>query len=107
MRVSQEEARDNGPGSVLNEYSFRVIISGKTSRVAGCGWLASSLQNLNLKDRYYLRVKSSEKIFQLNGPKKQADIAILISNKIHFKLKSIKRDRKFRLIPGKIYEKTR
>ena len=44
MRVSQEEARDNGPGSVLNEYSFCVIISGKASWAAGRGPLTSSLQ---------------------------------------------------------------
>ena len=33
-----------------------------------------------------------EKVFQANGPKKQAGVAILISNKIDFKLKSIRRD---------------
>ena len=51
--------------------------------------------------------KGLGKKIQLNGPKKQAGVAILISNKIDFKLKSIKRDRKFRLITGKIYEQTR
>ena len=33
------------------------------------------------------------KKIQSNGPKKQAGVAILISNKINFKLKSIKRDK--------------
>ena len=42
----------------------------------------------NLKDRHYLRIK---KIFQSNGSKLQEGVAILISNKIDFKLKSIKR----------------
>ena len=37
---------------------------------------------LSDKDRYYLRVKGSKSIFQANGPKKQAGVAILISNKI-------------------------
>ena len=48
--------------------------------------------HLNLKDRHYLRVKGWEKVFQANGPKKQAGVAILISNKIDFKEKSIRRD---------------
>ena len=34
-----------------------------------------------------------KKIVQSNGPKKQTVVAILISNKIAFKLKSIKRDK--------------
>ena len=48
--------------------------------------------HVNNKDRHYLRVKGWEKIFQSNGPKKQAGVVILISNKIDFKLKSIRRD---------------
>ena len=42
---------------------------------------------LNFKDRHCLRVKSWETIYQSNGHKKQAGVAILISNKIDFKLK--------------------
>ena len=37
-----------------------------------------------LKDRRYLRVKGWEKDFQSNGLKKQAGVAILISNKLDF-----------------------
>ena len=49
--------------------------------------------HLSLKYRHHLRVKGWEKkIFQSNGLKKQAGVAILTSNKIDFKLKSIKRD---------------
>jgi exonuclease III len=42
------------------------------------------LQETHLKDkeRYYLRVKGWKTIFQANGPKKKAGVAILISNKI-------------------------
>jgi exonuclease III len=36
------------------------------------------------KDRDYLRVKGWKTIFQANGPKEQAGIAILIWNKIDF-----------------------
>ncbi|KAL6089236.1 hypothetical protein STEG23_007931 [Scotinomys teguina] len=46
----------------------------------------------NFKDRHYLRVKGWEKTFQSNALKKHAGEAILISNKLDFKLKSIKRD---------------
>ena len=48
--------------------------------------------NLSHKDRYYLRVKGWRKVFQANRPKKQDGVAILISNKIDFQPKLIKRD---------------
>ena len=61
---------------------------------------------LNLKDRHYLRVKDWEKVFQSNGPKKQVGVAILILNKIDFKLKSVRRDGEghFLLITGTIHQ---
>ena len=40
--------------------------------------------HLSNKDRHYLSVKGWEKTFQANGLKKQAGVAILISNKIDF-----------------------
>ena len=45
-----------------------------------------------------------KKYFQSNGPKKQTGVAILISKKIDFKLKSIKGDKEghFTLVTGKI-----
>ena len=50
---------------------------------------------LNLKDRHSLRVKDGEKFFWSNEPKKQTVVAILISNKIDFKIKiSQKRQRR-------------
>ena len=45
------------------------------------------------KDRHYLRVKGWKTIFQANGLKKQAGVAILISNKIDFQPKVIKKDK--------------
>ena len=41
--------------------------------------------HLNIKDRHHLRV--DEKILQENKPRKQPGIAILIFEKINFKLK--------------------
>ena len=49
--------------------------------------------HLSAKGRHYLRVKGWETIFQVNGPKKQAGVAILISNKINFQPKVIKKDK--------------
>ena len=63
-------------------------------------------KHLNIKDKHYVRVKGWEKVFQSNGPKKQAGVAILISNKIDFKLKSIRRDGEgyFILITGTVHQ---
>jgi exonuclease III len=47
--------------------------------------------HLKEKDRHYLRVKGWKTIFQANGPKKQAGVAILISNKINFHPNVIKK----------------
>ena len=57
------------------------------------------------KQTQYLRVKGWKTIFQANGPKKQAGVAILISNKINFQPKVFKKDKgHFILIKGKIYQ---
>ena len=59
-----------------------------------------------IKDKHYLRLKDWKTIFQANGPKKQAGVAILISNKINFQPKVIKKDKEghFILVKGKIYQ---
>jgi exonuclease III len=50
------------------------------------------LQETHLIDRnkHWLRVKGWKKIYQANGPPKQAGGAILISDKVDFKLTLIK-----------------
>ena len=53
------------------------------------------------KTRYYLIVKGWKTIFQANGPKKQAGVAILILNKIDFQPKVIKTIRKDTLYSSK------
>jgi exonuclease III len=62
--------------------------------------------HLRLKERHYLRMKGWKTIFQENGMKKQAGVAILISNKIDFQPKVMKKDKKmhFILIKGKILQ---
>jgi exonuclease III len=58
--------------------------------------------HLGEKDRHYLRRKGWKTIFQANGLKKQARVAILISNKIDLQSKVIKKDKEghFILIKG-------
>jgi exonuclease III len=58
------------------------------------------------KNGQYLRVKGWKTIFQANGLKKQAGVAILICNKIKFQPKVIKKDKKgyFIHIKGKIFQ---
>jgi hypothetical protein len=52
-------------------------------------------------------VKGWKKIYQTNGPRKQVEVAILISDKIDFKLTLIKRDKEGHiiLIKGEIHQK--
>ena len=53
------------------------------------------LQETHLKprDTYRLKVKVWRKIFHANGDQKKAGVAILISDKIHFEMKAMKRDK--------------
>jgi exonuclease III len=58
------------------------------------------------KQKYWLRVKGWEKVFQANGLHEQAGVAILISDKVELRLKSIRRDNEghFMLIKGTIHQ---
>ena len=51
-------------------------------------------------------MKGWKKIFHANGNQKKAGVAILISDKIHFKIKSITRDKEghYIMIKGSIQE---
>ena len=53
------------------------------------------LQETHLKTRntYRLKVKGWKKIFHANRDQKKAGVAILISDKIGFKTKAVKRDK--------------
>ena len=42
---------------------------------------------------YKLKVKGWKKIFHANGDQKKAGVAILISDKIDFEIKAVKRDK--------------
>ena len=58
------------------------------------------------RDTYRLKMKGWKKIFHTNGDQKKAGVAILISHKIDFKTKAVKRDkeRHYIVIKGSIQE---
>ena len=66
------------------------------------------LQETHLKprDTHRLKVKGCKKIFHTNGDQKKAGVAILISDKIDFKIKAVKRDKEghYIMIKGSIQE---
>ena len=45
------------------------------------------------RDTYRLKVKGWKKLFHANGDEKKAGVAILISDKIDFEIKAVKRDK--------------
>ena len=49
--------------------------------------------HLKIRDKYRLKVKGWKKIFHANREQKKAGVAILISDKIDFKTKAVKRDK--------------
>jgi hypothetical protein len=54
--------------------------------------------HLSVKDKNNLRIKGLYTFFQANGPKKQVEVSILISNKINFQQKCIKKHKEGHLI---------
>ena len=62
--------------------------------------------HLKPKDTYRLKVKGWKKIFYENGDQKKAGVTILISDKIDFKIKAVKRDKEghYVMIKGSIQE---
>ena len=61
---------------------------------------------LQTRDTYRLKVRGWKNIFHANGNQKKAGEAILISNKIDFKIKTITRDKEghYIMIKGSIQE---
>ena len=62
--------------------------------------------HLKTRDTYRLKVKGWKKIFHANRDQKKAGVALLISDKIDFKTKAVKRDKEghYIMIKGSIQE---
>ena len=62
--------------------------------------------HIKTKDTYRLNVKGLKKIFHTIGDQKNARVAILISDKIDFEIKAVKRDTEghYVMIKGSIQE---
>ena len=62
--------------------------------------------HLKTRDTYRLKVKGWKKIFHANRNQKTAGVAILISDKLDFKIMAVKRDREghYIMIKGSIQE---
>ena len=62
--------------------------------------------HLKTRDTYRQKVKGWKKIFHANGDQKKAGVTILISDKIDFKIKAVKRDKEghYIMIKGSIQE---
>ena len=63
--------------------------------------------HLKTRDTYRLKVKGWEKIFHANRDEKKARVTIIISDKIDFKIKAVKRDKEghYIMIKGSIKKK--
>ena len=61
---------------------------------------------LKTRDTHRLKVKGWKKIFHANGDQKKAGVAILMSSKIDFQIKAVKRDKEghYIMIKGSIQE---
>ena len=69
-------------------------------------YILSTRNPLRPRDTYRLKVRGWKKIFHANGNQKKAGGAILISDKIDFKIKTITRDKEGHciMIKGSIQE---
>jgi len=68
--------------------------------------MLSTKDYIKTGDTYRLKVKVWKKLFDANGDQKKAGVAILISDKIDFKIKAVKRDkeRNYIMTNGSIQE---
>ena len=68
--------------------------------------MLSKRDHLKTRDTYRLKVKGWKKVFHTYRDQKKAGVAILISDKIDFKTKAVKRDKEghYIMIKGSVQE---
>ena len=104
-----------GIGSYLSIITLNVnVLNAPTKRQRLAEWIQKQdpyiccLQETHLKtrDTYRLKVKGWKKIVYANGDQKKAGVVILISDKIDFEIKAVKRDKEghYIMIKGSIQE---
>ena len=102
-KLEPKTAKQMARGSYLSIITLTVNgLNAPTKRQTLAEWIQKQdpsiccLQETHLKttDTYRLKVKGWKKIFHTNGDQKKAGVAILMSNKIDFKIKAVKRDKK-------------
>ena len=102
-------------GSYLSIITLNVNgLNAPTKRQRLAEWIQEQdpyiccLQETHLKtrDTYRLKVKDRKKLFHTNRDQKKVGVTILISDKIHFKTKAVKRDKEghYLMIKGSIQE---
>ena len=69
-------------------------------------YMLSTRDPLQTRDTYRLKVRRWKKLFHANGNQKEAGVAILISDKIDFKIKNVTKDKEghYIMIKGSIQE---
>ena len=94
--------KEMATGSYLSIITLNINgLNAPTKRQRLAEWIQKQdpyiccLQETHFKtgDTYRLKVKGWKKIFHANGDQKKAGVAILISDKIDFKTKAVKRDK--------------
>ena len=79
-------------GSYLSIITLNVNgLNAPTKRQRLAEWIQKQETHLKTRDTYRWKVKGWKKIFYANRDQKKAKVAILISDKIDFKIKAVKR----------------